>query len=285
MSEDFSTLSVRGAERAREIEVLRQHYRRHRDALARMIADSPTETLANEYRRLTAEIDRAIAKLDEIERGVSAAPPAPAPEPEEAPWSTTAPHGDPLRGPAEPGMRPLARPQHEFHDYEQAAPAPSSGGNRVLLILLAAVVALSVLGWIIWRASSGRDEAPVTAAPAGETIVEPVTATEPIAPPAILAVSPAGHDYGVVRKGTRATRRFEVTNQSEEPVTIQIARSECRCLYYVYDSLIPPKATQAVTVTIDGAKAQAGALRESVAITSKSNPDVSGTLDVTATVR
>ena len=74
MSEDFGTINVKRGERAREIEVLRQHYRQHREALARMIADAPTEHLAAEYQRLVIEIDRALGKLNELE-GMAATPP------------------------------------------------------------------------------------------------------------------------------------------------------------------------------------------------------------------
>ena len=40
MSDDFGTVSVKRGDRAREIEVLRQHYRTHRDALVRMVSDA-----------------------------------------------------------------------------------------------------------------------------------------------------------------------------------------------------------------------------------------------------
>src|SRR2546423_8685208 len=83
MSDDFGTVNVRRGDRAREIEVLRQHYRAHRDALGRMIADAPTEQLAAEYQRLIASIDESLRKLDEVEwrpttqPGARAAPPPP----------------------------------------------------------------------------------------------------------------------------------------------------------------------------------------------------------------
>ena len=57
MSDDFGTINVSRGERAREIEVLRQHYRQHREALVRMTSDAPTEHLAAEYQRLIVEID------------------------------------------------------------------------------------------------------------------------------------------------------------------------------------------------------------------------------------
>src|SRR5258708_39606786 len=67
MSDEFGTVSVKRGDRAREIEVLRQHYGTHRDALQRMIPDAPTEQLAAEYQRLVASIDASLRKLDELE--------------------------------------------------------------------------------------------------------------------------------------------------------------------------------------------------------------------------
>ena len=49
MSDDFGTVNVRRGERSREIEVLREHYRTHRDALGRMAAEAPTQHLTAEY--------------------------------------------------------------------------------------------------------------------------------------------------------------------------------------------------------------------------------------------
>src|SRR6266542_715914 len=72
MSDDFGTVNVRRGDRAREIEVLRQHYRGHRDALSRLVADAPTEQLAGEYQRLITNIDEAPS----CERVRAGAPPA-----------------------------------------------------------------------------------------------------------------------------------------------------------------------------------------------------------------
>src|SRR5947208_10701677 len=91
MSDDFGTVNVRKGERAREIELLRQHYREHRESLVRMTSESPTEYLAGEYQRLIRDIDSALAKIDEIEGRRAAA----------------APSGEPK---TEPGTRPLIMP-------------------------------------------------------------------------------------------------------------------------------------------------------------------------------
>src|SRR4051812_44931137 len=122
MSDDFGTVNVRRGDRAREIEVLRQHYRGHRDALSRLVADAPTEQLAAEYQRLVAGIDEALRKLDELEGrpatqpGTRAVPPTP---------SMTA-----------PGLRPLSgEPVTEPQKYVDEPPAANTG-SRTLLILV-----------------------------------------------------------------------------------------------------------------------------------------------------
>jgi hypothetical protein len=102
---------------------------------------------------------------------------------------------------------------------------------------------------------------------------------------AALATRPQSHDYGVVRKGTRTTRQYEITNNSEEPVSIVVSRSACRCLYYEHAPVVPPKAKESITVTVDGAKAKAGTLRETIKVTSKADPDTGTSFDVIATVR
>ncbi|HEX2122441.1 MAG TPA: hypothetical protein VHL59_12430 [Thermoanaerobaculia bacterium] len=150
MSDEFGTVNLRRGERSREIEILRQHYRRHRESLVTLIADAPTEHLATEYRRLMQEIDVALVKLDEIEgRASGPVPSVPPPPP-------------PSRPATQPGMRPLvtpAVPQEEpasmAYDEEDADAARDSR-LRLVLIAVAAVIALAAIGWLIWRSSAGR---------------------------------------------------------------------------------------------------------------------------------
>ncbi|HKR66841.1 MAG TPA: DUF1573 domain-containing protein [Thermoanaerobaculia bacterium] len=258
MSDDFGTVNLK---------VIRQQYRRHRESLAQMIADAPTEHLANEYRRLIRDIDVSIGKLDELD-GAATPPPAEA-----------------AGAPQTPGMRPLV----STYEAEELPRAEAEPRSRLPIIIVIALVALAAIGWLIWRASSDR-------APEGGTVVEDTVATTstapetsativPATPAASLAVKPASHDYGVIRKGTRATRQFEVSNTSDEPITMVVARSTCRCLFYEYRALIPPKGKETVTVTVDGARAKAGALHETIRVTSKSDATVGATFDVSATVQ
>lgn len=272
MSDDFGTINVSRSERAREIEVMREHYRRHRETLEGLIGDAPTEHLAQMYSRLVDDIDASIRKLGELE---NLGAPAPAGAP-------------PLAPPTEPGMRPL---QHDVHDYsaipERRAGAPAS---RVVLILIVAFVGLALIGWLIWKASDRGDAlvtdtsatAPVTTETESETVAGNTIA--PASASSGLVATPESQDFGVVRKGTRAVRKFTIRNESDEPAAIKISRSACRCLYYQHAKVIPPKNSETLSITIDGAKAKAGDLREELQVTT-SDPSVKTTVHVIATVR
>lgn len=304
MSDDFGTVNLRRGERAREIEVLRGHYLRHREALVAMIDDAPTESLALQYQQIIAELDRSLSKLSELEGG---APPLVATRPPETAPLVTArapePPPHPARRGAEPpsvlppppttaGMRPLAGSAPDDDVYDDATHPPNVPAtrevprSRLALIGVVALLALAAIAWLIWRASSDRRasdetviEEPLTTADAG------TVAPEPAEPPSLLLATPQAHNYGVIRKGARATRQFELTNNSEEPISVEVARSACRCLYYEHAPVIPPKAKESLTVTVDGAKAKAGELHESLKVSAKSDPAIATTIDVTATVQ
>jgi hypothetical protein len=288
MSDDFGTVNVRRGDRAREIEVLRQHYRTHRESLARLVGDAPTEYLANEYQRLIVAIDDSMRKLDELEgRGAAAAA---APAAAAVPPRPTSPGMRPLTmtSPAPPPVQPAAQPQF-------SEPAAPNATLRTLIIIIGGIVVLGAIGYLIWRASSDRRRAnqpgqvveqPVTPATA-DTAPPPAVTESPAAAPATspLKVTPAMADYGVIRKGTRAVRQFEATNSGSNPIDFQVARSACRCLFYDYRGHLPPKGKETVTVTVDGAKAKAGQLSETLAVTSKKDPSVNATIGIKAVIQ
>ncbi|HVR40462.1 MAG TPA: DUF1573 domain-containing protein [Thermoanaerobaculia bacterium] len=247
--DDFSTVSAKRGERAREIEILRQQYLKHRDALTAMNDEAPSEHLANEYQRLIREIDTAMGKLDEL---------------------------------ASPVSRPLVTPP----TIEEEIPAENGGGSqsRVVLILIIGVVVLAIIVYLIWLASSDRGPAVTeTSTTTTVTTTAPVT-TPPPAPEEPLAVSPASADYGTIRKGTRATRQFEISNRSEEPISIQVGRSTCHCLYYEHAAVVAPKGKESITVTVDGARAPVGELRETVKVSQKGSTTVEAMFEVHARI-
>jgi hypothetical protein len=289
MSDDFGTVSVKRGDRAREIELLRQQYGRHRQALTEMIPDAPTEQLAAEYQRLAASIDASLRKLDELEGRSTASGTVAVP----AGFAETQRMG------TTPGNRPLVSSgvssepvtDHGVANYDGPVDRPSGNGSRVLLMLVIGFVVLGVIGWLIWRASSDKK-------PAAQVVEQPVSTTNadtatpsstivPVPVAASIRIAPEVADYGTIRKGTRAVRQFEITNLTSTPLSITVARSACRCLYYEYDTKakLPPKAREALTVTIDGAKAKAGALDERIAVSSKDDPNATGTIGVRAVIK
>jgi hypothetical protein len=285
MSDDFGTVNVRRGDRTREIEVLRQHYRGHREALSRLIGDAPTEQLAAEYQRLIASIDESMRKLDELEGRPATQPGTRPPAPPAA--SMTSPGMRPLSPTAPPPTEPVTEPQRYVEE-----PPPANSGGRTLLIVAVGVLVLGAIAYLIWHASRDRRPVPTTT---GTVVEQPVTpATADTAPPATAApvavasplkITPAVADYGVVRKGTRAVRQFEAVNGSAAPLDIQVARSACRCLFYAFHSPIPAHGKETITVTVDGAKAKVGTIDEQLAVTSKKDPSVSGTIGIRAVVK
>jgi hypothetical protein len=287
MSDDFGTVNVRRGDRAREFDVLRQKYRAHRESLARMAADAPTDRLAGEYQRMIAEIDGALRKLDEVEGRAPATSATAATGAGTRPLVTTAP-------PTEDTLTDFTPPPPADGRYDVADVTPGNSG-RLGLIAVIVVVALAAIGYMIWRASSDR-------APKTPNIVEqqPVTTSTPIsvtspppsaataAPPEAtdtLRVVPAVADYGVIRKGTRAVRQFEITNSSAAPLTVSVGRSACRCLYYDYNSKLAPKKKETITVTVDGSKAKVGPLQEQLEVKAKGNPAATASFAVQATIK
>ncbi len=271
---DFGTVNVKRGDRTREIEILRQRYNRHRESLAAMAADAPSEHLATEYARLIREIDLAIGKLGELEGKRPA---------DTQPMKSTQP------GVTQPGTRPLVTPPGMIMpDADDDTATGNTALPRVALIIAAGLLVLVLIGWLMWRASGER---PVTStAPKTETSVVTETKTAPVTPAprtvvALMKIDPASQDYGTIRKGTRAVRQFQVSNNGETVMTLQVARSACRCLYYDYASTVPAHGKETLTVTVDAAKAKRGTLHETIAVTAKENTAATGKLDVTATIQ
>lgn len=278
MPEEFGTVNLKQGTQTREIELLRRHYRVHRDSLSRMIADAPTEHLAGEYQRLVAEIDMAVRKLDELEG---------------KPATSLADTNPSIKTGA--GTRPLVRPNEPLpaqpaSTYRPPA-TPTGAQSRMAMIVIAGVVVLVIIGWLIWRASSDRK----SASPVVEQ--QPISSTNNATPPAVtpapvaapvpvtLKITPAANDYGTIRRGTRAVRQFQVSNSSNSIVDIEVARSSCRCLFYDYNSKLPAHGQETITVTVDGARAKPGTLQEQIEVRAKKDPNNAATMTVQATIQ
>jgi hypothetical protein len=293
MSDDFGTVNVKRGERGREIELLRLHYRQHRDALTRMTAEAPTEHLAGEYQKLVRDIEASIRKLDELEGHAPAMDETVMDDTARATDASLRPAparsaGDVLLATGGAASQPGVTPSHM---------APADSGSRVVLIILAGLIVLGLIGWVIYRASSERRH-PATAvetattnetsganpSSTGTSIAE-TASSKPLPTAVPMTVAPSSADYGTIRKGTRAVRPFVVKNMSNAPIEIAVTRSACRCLFYEYRPLVPANGKETLTVAVDGARAKSGPLNETVQVSSKKDPSVVTTFQVSATIR
>src|SRR5437870_6716361 len=267
MPEEFGTVNLKQGTQQREIEMLRRHYRAHRESLSRMIGDAPSEHLAGEYQKLISEIDMAVRKLDELEGKAPASPPS---------ITDTNPSIK-----VSPGNRALVPPPIAYEP-----PTPRAAQNRIAIIVLAGLIVLAIIGWLIWRASSERKANVPTVEQRPATVTSAPPAVTPAPRPVItLKVAPTSADYGTIRKGTRAVRQFQVTNTGDTALDIEVTRSACRCLFYDYNGKLPAKGQETITVTIDGARAKAGTLQEQLDVHRKKDPSTSATFTVQATIK
>jgi hypothetical protein len=271
--------------RSREIAALRRRYAEHREALGKLMADAPTDRLAQSYARVRAEVEDAISKIDEIE-GAAPGGLSPLGAAAIAASATEAPPPThpALRGAndSRPGDDPLTIDQELLRD-----PVPEQNSRRMApaLVIAGILVLLLLLAFGLWR-FMGR-EAPGRDRIVEETPVTPVEAIEtatPEPPPSPLAFAPESFDFGVVAKGTRKAQRFTVTNNTDAPVAPRLGRSECRCLWFQNPELIAAGASGVVTITVDGARAAVGPLVETVQISDREKRDVTGTVEIRAQV-
>lgn len=303
-SNDWSTINA-GRDQAlgREMEQLRRRYREHLDTLSRLAQSAPTEQLARRYDEIRIEINGAIERLNELERGgASSRATSPATSPGAIPAAGTVAAVAASATPPPPPSRhterawdaiPPAQPGTE--PYAPESPSDRTGIRAIAIVAIGAVV-LAILGVIGWRTLSHRGES-------GKVVEEPPAAEQPkivpsdttgtvvtpgsnVAPAASgLTVKPESQDYGTVRKGTRVVKKFEITNATGGPVTLAVSRSECHCLWFDYQSKLAAGAKTPLTVSLDGARAKKGAVNETVTVSVKEHPDEKVSFTLTANVQ
>lgn len=269
MSDEWNTVNIRPGKGGvlREIEVLRRRYAEHRSTLERLAADAPTEHLARRYHQLIGELDASLARVSELEMGPGGALAAPEPGETDPRWDDA-----PYQAPA------------PVREEKRNAPA-----LRMILVAIAAVFILGVVGVLAWS----RLTTPEEAEPAVETtpIIEEegdggaaVSSSIPLPDEPALSAAPDQQNYGRVNRGARAVRQFEIANNSDATLPISVMRSDCRCLWFEYADTIPPRGTTTLTVTVDGAKAPPGALRETVRVVSRSDPSIVANVEIVADI-
>ncbi|MEO8216544.1 MAG: DUF1573 domain-containing protein [Acidobacteriota bacterium] len=291
----MSDFPTGGSPSAGEAQALRARYIRHRDALARLAADAPTPQLADAYNRVHAEVEGSIARLDQLAAGVTPTAPgttASVPFLERIPTAESAAPVHPARLGNDTG--PYNSPFDGTYEPLPEVPA-SQTGARVVVLALVGVLVLALIGYFVWRYSAAGGAHPQiveeTAATTTANVPPPdgsSTAASTTAVPATVAdalsVTPPSFDYGVVRKGTRKTQKFSIQSNSNDAVPIKIGRSQCRCLWFEHPAAVPAHGKATLTVTVDGGRAKAGQLNETVQLQMK-DKSAAGHLDVTATVK
>lgn len=263
----------------RELAALRARYIHHRDTLSKLTADAPTGHMAQVYERVTAEIDSAIRKLDDLDRGDGGALVLP-----------LAPVTEPVK-PLHPAMIG-AEDRIETREWQpQGADVYSPSvqrdqtGLRKLILALIAIAAIALLGFFAWSATRNGDDSPSVVEESGAEL-EPGPEAEPaIAEAGPLAITPASFDFGAVEKGTRKSGRFQIANNTDSALPVAISRSACRCLWFQHPQIIPPNSTATLTVTVDAARAKSGKVAEVVTVSSKDDSAITADVEVTAAIQ
>jgi len=278
MPDDWGTVNLtREKAIGREIEQLRARYLHHLGTLEKLITDAPTDHLAGEYERVRQEVELSLHKLNELETGI------PAPRP--------AVSRTPVPAPSSRGRSGSKRPEDDpFYQTNPSVLVQRDSPLRALAIVLIGFLVVALAGYFFWKyvqgQRAGRSD-PAAAAAMSTAPEETATTLKEITPeplPAGFTISPPSQDFGRIRRGTRATRQFELTNNTDAEIPLAVSRSSCKCLWFEYVAL-PPGASSTLTVTIDAARAPKGTLRETVKVSSKTNPEISENLEVTAVIQ
>lgn len=264
----------------REIERLKTVYRQHADALASLAASAPTKALARKYSDLIGEINRSILGLDDpgaLARRSTAERAHPPSEPPRARPPS------PSRPPAVAAAASEVKLRTEPGSYPVVVESEAGALGRIVLILGLAILVIAVLAFFVWKFG----DAPSTKGSPAEVSkpVPSVTDVPASAPLPGLEVSPQVQDFGVVYKGTRVARAFEITNTSDRDLTIEIERSECRCLWFDHPPMIPAGGKVALTIAVDGGLAEPGLVSETVVISMKEPPRRATEVLITAEIR
>jgi len=276
MPEDWNTINL-SREKAigREIEHLRTRYMQHLATLERLITEAPTDHLAGEYERVRQEVELSLHKLSELETGIPAPRPAP---------STT-----PVPAESSVASQKSTRPEDDpFYQTNPSVLVQRDSPLRALAIVLIGFVVVALAGYFFWRYVQGRRAGRAETQTAVSSTVPEETAPVREVPAETAApgftITPPSQDYGRIRRGTRATRQFELINNTDGEIPLNVSRSTCKCLWFEFVSL-PPGGSTTLTVTIDATRAPRGTLRETITVSSKTNQKLSENVEVTAVIQ
>jgi hypothetical protein len=157
-------------------------------------------------------------------------------------------------------------------------PEPSAFG-RIALILGMAIIVISLLAFFVWKFGGEPRSEDGNPPPAAAR----ATAEAPPVPP--LSARPEAQDFGVVYKGTRAAKTFQVHNNTDGDMTIELERSRCQCLWFDYPKRIPAGESISISIAVDGDRAPSGLVSEAVVIVSTQPPRFATEIQITAEIR
>jgi len=259
----------------REIDRLKGVYQEHSTQLAKLASSAPTKALARKYHELIGDINRSILGLED-----------PGAIAERSTHERPAPPASPSR-PA-PSVASEIRLRTEPGTYASDLDSGDSAFGRIALILGMAIVVIALLALFVWKYGGESRSDTEPAAQASEEPIAPgaTVSRAPATPPRpALQATPEAQDFGVIYKGTRVAKSFDVFNNTDRDVTIQLERSKCRCLWFEYDGAIPAGEKVTVSVSVDGGRAEPGLLSEAIVITTRDAPRVATEVQVTAEIR
>ncbi|MDX1582263.1 MAG: DUF1573 domain-containing protein [Thermoanaerobaculia bacterium] len=282
----------RPIESKRELENLRQRYQEHRRSVRHLLQTAPDSKIARQYETTLGELQRAIDQLDRVDRQPQAGAGAeefdpnetreipasrrPAEEPTPAATAPGRPFDEEELSSARTWDDPVVKDESVKRDESKRD--SKSIRYWIIGLLIAIVIAGIIIAWPFVD-SPEVDQQPVES----EVVTEPVV--EEVEPPQPLIAEPSAYDYGIIRKGTRSLHRFTITNRTEQPLPISVGRSDCRCLWYDYPSEVPAGGSVELAITVDGARADAGVLTETVEVSSEAIDGSLAEIDITAEVR
>ncbi|HUF16747.1 MAG TPA: DUF1573 domain-containing protein [Thermoanaerobaculia bacterium] len=279
MAEDWNS-SGGGRRRppSRELASLRARYIHHRDTLSKLSSDAPTGHMAQLYERVISEIDSAIQKLDELDKGEGGALALPLATPE----APSKPLHPAMIG-AEERIEEREWQAQGADVYSPSVQRDQSGLRKGILALIAIAV-IALLAFFAWSVTRTADDSPAVVEEAGSE-AEVTPDPTPVVIEQALAISPASFDFGVVAKGTRKAARFQIVNDTGSALPVAVSRSQCRCLWFQHPQIIPPDSTATLSITVDAARAKSGNLEEIVTISSKNDSSITADVEVIASIQ
>jgi len=267
MPDDWNTINIKQTANQGDAASLRARHMAHRDTLTKLAAEAPTAQLGEAYLRLRGEVEASLARLMDAES-----------------------RGDIMDVLKDPATTETSF-DGTFNDERFPSPLPPAvkSGPRLALLGLIALVGVLLFAYFVYRyATTERGPSLVEdqTSSISDTATPPDGASTPQATPDTgLSIDAQSYDFGIVPKGTRKAKSFQLQNLTTSAVKIKISRSDCRCLWFTHPPSITPEGKVTLTVTLDGGRAAKGKISETVKISAQHDPSLSTLISITADVQ